>query len=138
MRPTTAAAWRTRFLGIEEVEPSREDRLHRVGDHDLLDLIERSPPIAFVDEVSFIDQLADDLLQEEWVPFGSLEDPGVHRGREIVDREQASAAVARPGSEVTSSVSSSRPAFRIFSSATSGASESRTPAYPLRISASGQ
>ncbi len=73
---------------VEKIEPRREDRLHGVGDHDLLDLIEGAPPIALADEVSLVDQLTDDLLEEERVAFGPFEDPGVHGGREIVDREQ--------------------------------------------------
>ena len=50
----------------------------------------------------------------------------------------ARAAVARAGSGDTSSVRSSPPALRTFSIASSGASVSRIPACPLRISASGQ
>ena len=50
----------------------------------------------------------------------------------------ASAATARAGSAASSGPIRSRPAARTFSSALAGGSESRTPAWLLRISASGQ
>ena len=92
-RPEDAADHRGRLehalvLAVQEIEAGSQHRLHRVGDHDLFDLVEGAPPIALADEVSFVDQLADDLLEEERVAFGSLEDPGMHRRREILDREQ--------------------------------------------------
>ena len=75
-------------LTVQEVEARRQDRLHRVGDHDSLDVVDGAPSIALANEVPLVDQLAHDLLQEEGVAFGPLEDPGVHRRREVVDREQ--------------------------------------------------
>ena len=75
-------------MRLEKIEPRREDGLHGVGDHDLLDLVEGAPPLAVAHEVPLVDQLTDDLLEEERVAFGPFEDPGVHGGREIVDREQ--------------------------------------------------
>ena len=89
VRPTTAAACRRAASGrLEEVDPRREYRLHRVGDLDRLDLSGGAPPLAVEHHLPAVDEPADDLLQEEGVPARALQYPEVYVGRQVVDVEQ--------------------------------------------------
>ena len=81
-------------------------RLHGVGDL----ARRRSRRVArqrlvLAHEEPAVDEPADDLLQEERVALRALEDPRVHRRREVVDREQQrdrrSASSAVSGSSAT-------------------------------------
>ena len=75
-RPTTAAAWSARFsVGRSRSMRAARTALHRVGDLDLLDARGGPPAAAVVHDQALVDQPPDDLLEEERVALGALEDP---------------------------------------------------------------
>ena len=74
--------------GVEEIDPRSQHGLDRVGDHHTFDRAGGPPHAPLAPDVSFVDQLADDLLQEERVPLGVSEDPVVDRRREVIDGQE--------------------------------------------------
>ena len=76
------------LLWRQQVEPGEDHRLHVVRDLDVLDRRDRTPTAVLVHEQPLVDQVTDDLLEEERVPLGPLEDPLAHGRRQPVDVQQ--------------------------------------------------
>jgi hypothetical protein len=73
---------------LQQVDPRGQDALHGVGDVDVGDVGRREPPILATDDAALVDQLPDDLLHEERVALGALQDPRVNRLGEVLDLEE--------------------------------------------------
>ena len=76
------------LLGWQEVDAGRQHALDRVRDDDLFDFVGRPPPVGYADDASFVDQVANDLLEEERVALGPLEHGLANRAGELLDGEQ--------------------------------------------------
>ena len=66
------------LVGRQQIEPGEDHRLDGVRDLDLVDAGARAPAALLPHEQPFADQVADDLLEEERVAGGALEDQPPH------------------------------------------------------------
>jgi hypothetical protein len=73
--------------GIQPVDPRDDDFLDGRRDLDL-DLVVEPPAVVLVHERAGIDQRPDDLLEEEGIALGRLEDPPLHLRRELEPADQ--------------------------------------------------
>ena len=84
----------------QQVDPRRQHALDGVGQRHLLDALRRAPAAGLVHDQALVDQPAQDLLQEERIALGPLQDPVVGVVREAVDvQEQAHQLVGVAGAE---------------------------------------
>ncbi len=121
-RPRTDAAMSASCAsGLEPVDPREDDLLDRRRDLDR-DLVDEPPALAVRHERAGVDQRTDELLEEERVPLGGLEDPPLHlvgkrssvadeRVKQLapgVARQRLERHLARPVRELAGAVSFTR------------------------------
>ena len=71
-----------RFLGrLEQVDTGGENRLHRVGNDEVVGKIASCPATVHSLEHALVDQRANELLDEEGIAFRPLDDDLANRGR---------------------------------------------------------
>ena len=73
------------LIRFEQVDASREHALDRVRNPQLVDVAGRAPTVADARDESLVDQLAKDLLEEERVALGPVEDPVTDRRGQVLD-----------------------------------------------------
>ena len=92
-RPEHAAHHRGALQGVllgrgQQVDAGGQHGLDRVGDDDVADVLRGAPPVSGPDDPALVDEVTDDLLQEERVPFRAFQDPSVDRLRQVLHRQQ--------------------------------------------------
>ena len=74
--------------GVEQVDARGQHPLDAVRDLHAVHVRQGAPAPVVADDQALVDEPAQDLLDEEGVPLGAPEDPGVHRRRQVVDVEE--------------------------------------------------